>query len=124
MTNFLSNSLANAAFRNTSYTSPATVYVSLYSTEPTTSTSGTEITGNGYARQSVTYSAPVEGLIESTGNVVFTCTGNDWPTVVAVGMTDADTGGNIMFFETIPGRNINVNDEFKIDAGDLTITIG
>lgn len=124
MTDFLSNNLANAAFRNTGYTGPATVSVALFSTAPTGNTAGTEIVGNGYSRQSVVYSAPVAGLLTSTGNVVFTCTGSAWPTVVAVAMTDAATGGNILFFETIPGRNLEPADELRIDAGDLTIRVG
>ena len=124
MTDFLSNTLANVAFRNTAYTGPANVHVALFSTAPTGNTAGTEIVGNGYSRQTVAYSAPAAGLLTSTGNVVFTCTGNAWPTVLAVGMTDAATAGNIMFYETIPGRNLEPADELRIDSGDLTIRIG
>jgi len=35
MSNFLENALINATLRNTSYTSPAVVYVGLYTTDPT-----------------------------------------------------------------------------------------
>ena len=124
MTHFLSNNLANAALRNTSYTGPATVYVSLYSTAPTANTAGTEITGNGYSRQSVAFDAPSEGAVDSSGNVTFSASGNAWPTVVAVGLVDASTGGNILFYENIAGRNLKPADELKIDAGELVITIG
>lgn len=124
MTDFLRDQLAETAFRNDTYTGPDPVYVSLYSTAPTRTSPGTEIVGNGYSRQSVAFSAASEGLVTSTGNVVFTCSGSAWPTVRAVGIVDDDTGGNIMFFETIPGRNIEPDDEFRIDAGDLTIRVG
>lgn len=124
MTHDLANKIANATLRNESYSSPATVYASLYSTAPTANTAGTEITGNGYSRQSMTFSAPSEGGTALSGNVTFSCTGNNWPTVVAFGITDASTSGNIMFFQTIPDRNINVSDDFNIDSGDLTIIIG
>jgi hypothetical protein len=44
--------------------------------------------------------------------------------VVAVGLVDASTGGNILFYENIAGRNLKPADELKIDAGELVITIG
>ena len=41
ISNYLGNAVINATVRNTTYTSPATVYCALYSTAPTASTSGT-----------------------------------------------------------------------------------
>lgn len=123
MTHDLANKLANAALRNQTYTSPATVYASLYSSAPTASSSGTEIVGNGYSRQTATFNAPSAGAVTSSGNVAFTCSGNNWPTVVAFGVTDASTAGNIMFFQSISPRNIKIDDQFLIDSGNLTITI-
>ena len=35
MSNYLENALVNATLRNTTYTSPATVYVGLYTSDPT-----------------------------------------------------------------------------------------
>jgi hypothetical protein len=125
MTNYLANSVANAVLRNTSYTSPASVYATLYSTAPTVSTSGTELTGNGYARQLTTFAAPSAGVTSSNVAVTFgAATGNNWPTVVAFGIADASTSGNILFYKTISARNIKVGDTLVIDTGDITITIG
>ena len=56
--NYLENALINAVLRNTSYTSPTTVYVSLYTTDPTDADSGTEVSGGLYARTAVTFGAP------------------------------------------------------------------
>lgn len=123
MTDNLANKIANATLRNQTYTSPANVYASLYSVAPTASTSGTEIVGNGYSRQVTTFAAPSAGAVSSSGNVTFSCTGNNWPTVVAFAITDASTSGNIMFYQGISPRNIKVGDSFQIDSGDLTITI-
>ena len=124
ISNDLANKVANATLRNQSYTSPATVYGALYSTAPTVSTSGTEITGNGYSRQSVTFSAPSAGSATSNVAVNWSCTGNAWPTVVAFAITDASTGGNIMYFKSVSSRNIQVGDTLTLDSGDLTIDIG
>ncbi len=51
MSNYLENALINATLRNTSYTSPTTVYVALYTSDPTDADSGTECSGTSYARQ-------------------------------------------------------------------------
>ena len=123
MTDYLQNAVANATLRNTAYTSPANVYASLYSTAPTESTTGTEITGNGYSRQSVTFSAPTLGSLSSNVAVTFTCSGNNWPGVVAFGVTDASTAGNILYYSGISGRTVQVGDSVVFASGDITIQI-
>ena len=55
MSNYLENALINATLRATTYTSPATVYVALFTTDPTDANSGTEVTGGGYARTAVSF---------------------------------------------------------------------
>ena len=123
MTHYLANNLANAVLRNQSYSSPANVYATLYSVAPTVSTAGTEIVGNGYSRQLTTFTTPAAGATSSNVSLNFTCSGNNWPTVVAFGVTDAATSGNILFFQNISPRNIKVSDTLVIDSGDVTITI-
>ena len=54
ISNYLENALLNATLRNTTYTSPATVYAALFTTDPTDDGSGTECTGSGYARKAIT----------------------------------------------------------------------
>ena len=120
----LANQLLNATLGNVTYTSPASVYASLYSTAPTANTSGTELTGNGYARQVTTFASAANGIASS--NVVVTfgpCTGNNWPTVTAVGITDASTAGNIMYFSTVVNRNISVGDSLVFGSGSIAITL-
>ena len=125
MTHYLANSMANAVLRNTTYTSPANVYATLYSTAPTPSTAGTELTGNGYARQLTTFDAPAAGAATSNVAVTFgAATGNNWPTVVAVGIVDSSSSGNILFYKPISARNIKIGDSLVIDSGDISIVIG
>lgn len=124
MTNYLANALANATIRNTAYTSPANVYATLYSVAPTVSTSGTELTGNGYSRQLTTFAAPSAGVAASNVAVTFgAASGNNWPTVVAVGIVDASSSGNILYFNTISGRNIKIGDSLVFDSGNIIISI-
>ena len=53
MSNHLENALINAVLRNTSYTSPTTTYLALYTSDPTDADTGTEITGGSYVRQAI-----------------------------------------------------------------------
>lgn len=120
----LANQLLNATLGNVTYTSPASVYASLYSTAPTANTSGTELTGNGYARQVTTFSSAANSITNSNVTVTFgPCTGNNWPTVTAVGITDASTAGNIMYFSTVVNRNISVGDSLVFGSGSIAITL-
>lgn len=49
LSNYLENKLIDHVLRNTAYTPPATVYLALYTTDPTDADSGTEVSGGGTA---------------------------------------------------------------------------
>jgi hypothetical protein len=123
ISNDLANKLANATVRNTSYTSPATVYCALYSVAPTASTSGTELSGSGYSRQAVTFSAPVAGVATSNVAVTFGPASATWSPAVAIATVDASTGGNIMWFKTIATQVVRSSNSLTIASGDITITL-
>ena len=123
ISNDLANKLANATVRNTSYTGPATVYVALYSVAPTASTSGTELSGSGYTRETVTFNAPSAGVVASNVAVSFGPATANWSPAVAMATVDASTGGNIMWFKSIATQIVKNGDTLDLDSGDITITI-
>jgi hypothetical protein len=99
LSNYLENALGNAALRNTTYTSPATVYAALYSTNPTDADSGTEITGGAYARQAVTFGAPTNGVFTNSGAVNFPVATANYPADVRyIGIRDALAAGNLLWY--------------------------
>ena len=51
LSDYLEDKLLDHVLRGTSYTSPTTVYVGLYTTDPGDDNSGTEVSGGSYARQ-------------------------------------------------------------------------
>ena len=122
--NYLENALINAVLRNTSYTSPATVYVSLYTTDPTDADSGTEVSGGSYARTAVTFGAPSNGVSTNSADVTFpTCTVS-WGTVSHIGIHDASTSGNLLFHTPLDtAKTIDSGDIFKIETGNLSVTL-
>lgn len=124
ISNYLENALINATLRNTAYTSPTTVYVGLYTTDPTDADTGTEVSGNGYARQSVTFSAPSNGATSNSAAVEFPQATGSWGTVAYIGLRDASSGGNLLYHTPLDAsKTIATGDVFRIAIGSLTVTI-
>ena len=124
MSNYLENALINATLRNTSYSSPATVYVALYTTDPTDADTGTEVSGGSYARTAVTFGAPSNGVSTNSAAVEFpTCT-SSWGTITHIGIRDASTSGNLLYHTALTtSKVIDVDDIFRITTGNLSVTL-
>lgn len=118
----MQNALLNAVLRNTTYTSPGTVWVALYTSNPTVSDTGTEVTGGSYARVSIAFNAPSGGAVTNSADV--NITGMPATTVSYIGIRNASTAGNLLFFGAVGApKTTNANDTYTIRAGDLTIAL-
>ena len=124
MSNYLENGLLNAVLRSTSYSSPATVYVGLYTDNPGEGNTGTEVSGGSYARKSATFNAPSDGVCTNSAAVEFDQATANWGTVSHVALLDAITSGNLLFYTDITtSKTIETGDIFKIAAGSLSVTL-
>jgi hypothetical protein len=124
MSNYLENALINATLRNTSYTSPATVYLALYTSDPTDGDTGTEVTGNGYARQSITFGSPSNGVSTNTAAIEFPQATGSWGTVSYIGIRDASTAGNLLYHTALDAsKTIATGDVFRVAIGSLSVTL-
>jgi hypothetical protein len=124
MSNYLENALINATLRNTSYTSPTTVYIGLYTSDPTDADTGTEVTGGSYARQSVTFGAPSNGVSTNSAAIEFPQATGSWGTVGWIGIEDALSGGNLLYHTPLDAsKTIESGDIFKIAIGSLSVTL-
>jgi hypothetical protein len=122
--NYLENALINATLRATTYTSPATVYVSLWTSDPTDAGSGTEVSGGSYSRTSMTFAAPSGGVTSNSADCTFPQATASWGTVGWIGLNDAATGGNLLFHTALDtSKTIDSGDIFKIATGSLTVTL-
>ena len=122
--NFLENALINATLRATTYTSPATVYVSLWTSDPTDAGSGTEVSGGSYARTAVTFGAPSNGVTTNSADVTFPTATASWGTVGWIGINDASTSGNLLYHTALDtSKTIDSGDIFKIASGSLSVTL-
>jgi hypothetical protein len=124
ISNYLENALINVTLRATSYTAPTTVYVALFTTDPTDAGSGTECSGTAYARQSATFAAPSNGASSTNADVQFPQAGNSWGTITHFGIYDALTTGNLLYHGALTtSKVIDTGDVFKIASGSLTVTL-
>jgi hypothetical protein len=124
MSDFLENALINATLRNTTYTSPADVYVGLFTTDPTDDGSGTEVSGGSYARTIATFAAPSNGASSTDADVQFPQATGNWGTVTHFGIFDALTTGNLLYHGALTSsKTIETGDVFKIATGNLTVTL-
>jgi hypothetical protein len=124
ISNFLENAIINATLRNTTYTSVATVYVSLWTSDPTDAGSGTEVSGGSYARTAVTFGAPSNGVTTNSADVTFPTATGTWGTVGWIGINDALTTGNLLYHSPLDvSKTVTSGDIFKISTGNLSVTL-
>jgi hypothetical protein len=109
-------------------TAPAQVYVSLFLTVPTEEGAGTEVSGGGYARQSVTFSEPAadgsgKSSISNLAAITFPTAISGWGTVQAVAIHDSASAGNMLQYVALASpKEIVAGTTLSFVAGELTIT--
>jgi hypothetical protein len=141
MSDYLENKIVDWLLRAQVFTPPTTVYVGLLTVTPSDTGGGTEVTGNAYARVAVTSSLAnwagtqsAASTVASTGTsgttsnnaaITFpTPTPSGWGTVVAIGIYDAASAGNLLFWGALTvSKTINAGDTVPFPAAALTIQI-
>ena len=126
MSNYLENALLNATLNATTYTAPATVYVSLWTSNPTDAGSGTEVSGGSYARTAVSFATAsgTSGNVLNDADVTFPTATASWGTVGWIGINDASTSGNLLYHTALDtAKAIDSGDIFKISTGNLSVTL-
>ena len=102
---------------------PSAVYLGLSTGSMADDNSGTELSGNGYARQAVTFAAASSGSIASNAAAEFPAATGSWRSDSHRAIYDASTSGNQLFHGSFAtAKTIATGDILKVDAGDLTIT--
>lgn len=131
---YLEDKLLNHVFAGAAYTPPTTIYVGLHTTANTDAAAGTEISGNGYERQTVVFTVTGTDPTEADNDaaIEFAVATADWGTVTHAGVYDALTGGNLLAhaqltdpsdFSTALPKTIETGDVFRISAGNLKIRL-
>ncbi len=127
ISNDLENKLIDHILRDVAYTSPGTsIYIALYTTDPTDADAGTEVIGNAYARkQATSWDAPVNGVTKNSSAITFVAaSGGAWGIITHMAIHDALTTGNILFHGALDAsRVINDTEVFEIQVGKLTVSL-
>ena len=133
--NYLEKAVLDHVLGTSAMTSP-TVYLSLYTTNPAEDDSGTELSGNGYARQAVSFATATthsggvnDGKGKALGPTVakdFTASGGNWGTVTHFGLHDGATAGgspnNLLYFGQLSeDKLIEDGDTLRFAISSITI---
>ena len=111
------------------FTSPASVYIALYTAAPSDAGGGTECSGTNYARVDSgafsTMTGVTDGHTSNLAEIAFAQAGaGGWGLVTAIGLFDAATVGNLLYHGSLTAdKQVDENDTFKIAIGDLDITL-
>lgn len=123
---YLEDKVLEHVFGGNAFTAPSTLYVALFTVAPSDTGGGTEVSGGGYARQTATFNVSGTNPTEASNVAAIeypTATAN-YGTVLAVGVFDASSGGNLLAYSTLTtNKTIDTGDVFRINAGDLDIRL-
>ena len=105
-------------------TRPTAWYIGLHTADVTDAGSGTEVTGNGYARTSVAFTVTNDTATNSATVTFPTASGGSWGTVSHLGIWSASTGGTLYYHGSLSAsKSVADGDTFTIQASALTITL-
>jgi hypothetical protein len=105
-----------------------TPYVGLFSGAPADDASaGTELAGNGYARQAIVFGAPATDAgnirkISNTNSIQFGPAQADWSQAVAFGVFDTQAGGNVLYWDALTtSKTVLSGDYGQFAPGTLVV---
>jgi hypothetical protein len=125
---YLENALLDHVYGGGDYTRPATVYLALFTAAPSDSGGGTEVSGNNYARKSVTnnstnFPAASGGSKTLHVKTTFAVPSGSWGTVTHFGIFDASSAGNLLGWAALTAsKTISSGDDVYFDVDQLVLT--
>ena len=123
LSNFAENEMLDHMLGTGAYTAPSNVFMSLWTSDPTDAGSGNELSGSGYARQDINFSASSSGSAVSTGVLTFPTATGSWGTVTHMGIHDAVSSGNLLFHGPLTAsKAIGSGDVFRVADTGISIT--
>ena len=124
MSNYLENKILEHTLKNTAYTSPTNVYISLHTADVTDAGNGAEVSGGSYARTAATFGSASSGAISNSAAVNFAAATASWGTVTHFGVWDASTSGNLLYHGALTAsKTVASGDTLSFAIGDIDISI-
>lgn len=113
----------------TPLTTPTTVYLALFTADPTeTGSVANEVSGTGYSRVALTgkFTASTDGSAANTSAITFAAAGaGGWGTITHIGFMKsgtATTADMMMYDSLVDSVTIAESDVFEFVAGNLAVT--
>ncbi len=142
MSDYLENKLIDQIFRGQAYTFPSTLYFALFTTaDNDADSSKVEVSGGSYVRVGVTCSLAnfagtqsagstvastgTTGTTSNNSSITFATPTANWGTIVGIGIYDASTSGNLLFYGALTtNKTVNNGDAApSFAAGAFTAQI-
>lgn len=118
----MENQMLQWALTANAVSRPAQWFVALFSVTPGETGGGTELTQAGYARQAVSW--VVTGSQGSNNADLVFNSAADWPPITSVGVFDALTNGNLMWYGPLAAvRDPASGDTIRFAAGQLILEL-
>ena len=124
LSDYAENKVLDVIGANATFTAPSAVYLGLSTGSFNDDGSGTEISGNNYARVAVSFGSAASGTMANDAAIEFAAaTGSGFGTVSHWGLFDAASSGNLLVHGSFSAsKAIASGDVLKIAVGDLDIT--
>lgn len=128
MSTYTQAAFINAALRGTTFTAPATagLGLELFTADPTVANLiANRVTAPWYTRQLTgTWTAPASGVTSNNSVISFPAVTGSQITITHVGIYDAASGGNLLFFAPLAqAKTLDIGDVLSFAVGALTITL-
>ena len=116
--------LLQYTFNSNSLTRPSSLFLALHTADPTDA-GGNEISGNGYARQSITFGTVSGNTATSNATVTFpACTGSAWGVVSHCSIHTASTAGTMICHSALTlSKDIQIGDILQVQSGAITVQL-
>lgn len=123
MTDYLESKVLQHIIGEAAFTQPSGLYLAAFSVAPGETGGGTELTGNNYARQAITFEAEGgDGVVANSAQVQFAASGGDWSEIIGWGIMDASSGGNMLYYQDSVSHTVLDGATLTIAAGQLVLT--
>jgi hypothetical protein len=125
---YLGNAFLDHVLNGVTFDTPgSSIYLALYNIPNGPTDSGTEVSTSSYSRVNYSnWSSPLEGVCWNLSDITFenTSASVSWGEIQGIGLKDAETGGNLLFYGTftVP-KTVGPEDNFKMNDTKFKISI-
>ena len=123
--NYTEKKCLDHVLKVSAFTQPSNLYVALFTTSPGDDDSGVEVSGGSYARVSFTdWITAAKRESSNDSEIAFPTPTASWGTVVAAGLYDAVSGGNLLFWDELStSRDVGIGDDMVIEEKEFDVRL-